>query len=54
MVKDYKILTASSSERLEASVRAEMRNGWQPLGAVCLSFPSNGDYRYVQAMVLPA
>lgn len=48
----YKIVSASSVDVLEASVQAQIENGWIPQGGICV-VRRDTRFAFVQAMVLP-
>lgn len=51
---DYKLIEDYRWSEFHAAIRLWMRNGWQPLGGVAVSFNDGGSIKtYVQAMILP-
>lgn len=50
-VKSYKVITACSGEDLGRYVQAEIEEGWQPYGSLCVRTASDGSCRFTQVMV---
>lgn len=51
-VESYKVISAFSGEDLGSYVQAEIEEGWQPYGSLCVITASDGSLRYTQAMVV--
>ena len=50
MWNEYSIESASTKDDLNRLVRKMMKNGWQPIGGVCIDIHED-DFRFLQTMV---
>ena len=50
MAEEYTIESAASKEGLSRLIRKMIKNGWKPLGGICIDIHEDDD-RFLQAMV---
>jgi len=48
---DYIIISLMNYVKVMHSVRSYIKDGWEPLGGISVSYINSGEYMYAQAMI---